>query len=394
MKNVKQWAGLIALSGAVCFSQGVMAAAGDNISNVATIDYSVAGINQEDIESSPEGNSTPGDITDNETIFVEDQVINFVVQTQDTSEVNVAPAANPTGSPAEYLSYTIYNVSSGDSSNDTRGFNSNGTVTVTLAAFDEATAQPNPVTSPNSTEDDTFDSISSNSCKVYSDQSGTEITEIEIAPGGSVDVYVACAIPAEIDGKGTGNNLVNDDVAVVSLVAAAKYGYDSATDISALDNTEANTIDGVEYVFADGMGTDDAADYDGEHSDRSAYRIFKADLTVTKTVTVVSDPICDAQLAADGPGSCTPKMVPGAIVEYTIVVGNDADAATATNVLITDVVDANMVYEAGTLTGTNSSPGGADVTDESGAPTLLVTCDTLPELETCTMVFQAEVQYD
>lgn len=386
MKRVQTLLSAAVISAACGYGSVVHAAAGDDITNIATIDYSVAGVDQEDIESSPYGNATPGAGEGADTIFVEDQIINFFVQTNDTVEVDVAPLANTNVAiPDRYLTYTIYNVASGDGSGITSNF-SNGTITLTVATNDLANGTANPFSTPNG---DATDEFTSTDCKIYEDTtSGTELTSITLAPATSQTVYVACDIPAELGGNDVNGNLVNNDITVVNLIATASQDF-AGNAIATLDNSSVNGNLTVEYVFADAQGTDDAAAFDGEHSDRSAYRIFKADLTATKTVTIVSDPVCTAD-----PSCTNPKMIPGAIVEYTIEVGNDAGAATATDVTISDtLVAADVAYQAGSLVGNNTDAAGTATPDDSGDPTLAVTCDTLAGGEVCTMTFQAEVQY-
>ena len=89
--------------------------------------------------------------------------------------------------------------------------------------------------------------------------------------------------------------------------------------------TGGDTAGTVEVVFADNVGT--ATDgvlsgRNGSHSATNTYTINTADLIVTKTSAVISDPF---NLTSN------PKRIPGATIEYTITVSNAngaSDAAT------------------------------------------------------------------
>jgi uncharacterized repeat protein (TIGR01451 family) len=163
-----------------------------------------------------------------------------------------------------------------------------------------------------------------------------------------------------VDGNGDGvytaatdtmtfvDNLVSDATATVFIVAnmpatqvtgdIAAYGLLATTHdagavgtLGALTNETvgAGTLAGVDVVFADAANANVAGDAnrDGEASDRSAYRIAAAAISVVKSAATYSDPFN---------GTTFPKAIPGAVMTYTIQVSNAAGGANATNVAITD----------------------------------------------------------
>ena len=67
-----------------------------------------------------------------------------------------------------------------------------------------------------------------------------------------------------------------------------------------------------------------------------SYTVSAATLSVSKTSRVISDPVN---------ATTNPKAIPGAAVEYCVVVGNAAGSATATNVTVTDPVPADLTFD-------------------------------------------------
>lgn len=103
-------------------------------------------------------------------------------------------------------------------------------------------------------------------------------------------------------------------------------------------------------------------------------------LGVTKLSTVLSDPT----------GNTRPRAIPGAVIEYCILIQNP-DTGTAANVVGTDAIPATLTYTAGSMTSGTScasattaeddDAAGADETDPYGASvtgsTLTATANTL-----------------
>lgn len=88
----------------------------------------------------------------------------------------------------------------------------------------------------------------------------------------------------------------------------------------------------VENVFAD-------AGNDNLESDVDGFLLQAAQLTVTKIATVISDPFASG------------KAVPGAIIEYDLVIDNSAGAVSAAAMSIADAIDADVTFLSGVYNG-------------------------------------------
>lgn len=166
------------------------------------------------------------------------------------------------------------------------------------------------------------------------DASDTEVTYLdEVAADATVVVHVVGDIPL-----GTGTN----DAADVTLVATAHEAAGSAGALGALlDNTPGSNTTGVDTVLADGAGVEDIAG-DGQFSASDTFVVSAADVTVTKASRVISDPINNTlDVSGVDPDA---KAIPGAVIEYCIVVANAAGSATATNVNVNDELPADVSY--------------------------------------------------
>ena len=140
----------------------------------------------------------------------------------------------------------------------------------------------------------------------------------------------------------------NGQIAALSLTAQAEAGGTGGTEGAVLTNDSgtANTA-GIDNVFADlTPGTDDIAK-DGKASARDDYTVTAPVLTVTKQSRIVSDLIN---------GNTNPKNIPGATVEYCIIVANSGTSA-ATSVAISDTLPTQTtgdttygLFQGGTVT--------------------------------------------
>jgi uncharacterized repeat protein (TIGR01451 family) len=146
----------------------------------------------------------------------------------------------------------------------------------------------------------------------------------------SATVSVSCSIPATV---------ANNTLAVVNLLATA-HADNASNTLGAVLVVTANTQAGVEIVFADIAGNDDAA-RDGAHSARDAYLVVAATISVTKTVTPICDPFN---------GSSSPKNIPGAAVQYAITITNTGSAAANLSTM-TDTLNAAVVFDAKLISG-------------------------------------------
>ena len=145
-------------------------------------------------------------------------------------------------------------------------------------------------------------------------------------------VTVTCTIPAATP---------NGAFAVTSLTATARANDGAATLGAALAET-ANTTAGTEIVFGDAAkaATGDTIG-DGIDSDRDAYFVQSASLTITKTVATLCDPV---------DGATTPHNIPGAVVRWTITIANTGTVS-ANLTSISDAVPTNTALDPDLITG-------------------------------------------
>lgn len=308
-------------------------AAGTTISNKATLNFSVGGVAQPAIASSPTGSS---DGTGANTDFLVDNKISHTVVATDTSAVSVIP-----GQTGVTLSFSVTNT--GNFTQDYR-----------LTAANLASAQT--VFTAGNLVTDNFD-VAIGTCVV--NVNGVAQTFISnLAPDASIPVTVTCTIPA---------SQVNLDVAGLSLTAEARTAGTSGNGVLT-QTTTANTA-GVDIVFADAAGSDDIA-RDARSSARSAYRVSSAVIAVTKTVAPVCDPFN---------GNTLPKQIPGAYVKYTITIANSASGTSATLTTVTDTLNANVTFDPDLITGAGAGTNcvaGSAATSAAGSGFRMTTTST------------------
>lgn len=314
-----------------------------SINNRATISYSVGGVSQTDINSSPTGNSDPNLCTGAlpadgsspplaavcATTFEVDKKVDLLVTAG--SGVNVAP--NASGA-ATSITFTVTNEGNSD---ETFDLSTTGTVT-----------------------GDDFDT---SSCSITSP---SPATAVPINQDANVAVTVQCTIPDVDPTNANGNGIViNGNSSEVDLLASANV---------AAETTGAETAGTVDVVYADDAGTaTDApngavsgdATRNAKHSATNTYTISTADLSVQKESNVISDPF---NLTSN------PKRIPGATIEYIITVTNADGAADATSLVMSDVLPAEMTYVSCSTTGDAT---GTPTCSESGG-TVSTSAFTLP----------------
>lgn len=150
---------------------------------------------------------------------------------------------------------------------------------------------------------------------------------VYVNPGDEVTVYVVGDIPI---------GQASADIAAYTLTATARAGGGAGSLGAALTESGVDDPDVVDIVFGDGTGDTDG-DRDAAHSDSDAFRVLSAQLTITKSSTVIRDPFND---------DTNPKHIPGAYIQYVITISNDAGAtASATLTQITDTLDANTAID-------------------------------------------------
>mgnify|MGYP003633626892 CR=1 FL=1 len=284
--------------------------AGTSITNTVSVAYSVGGTGQTA--------ETDSDV------FVVDRKVNLVVAKSDAVNTSVAPSATQ-----QAVTYTVSN-------------QTNDTIDVLLSSEQPAT--------------DDFDVtgtltyyLDNGTTAGVFDGSDTLITYIDnLGEDSSVTIHVVANVPSGV---------VTGDLSDVILIGqAAAHGGSglpaTGSGVQGLafsdDSGEADDVSDVQNVFADtaGTGSSDGAG-DGYHSATDTYEVSAADITVTKTSSVLWDPVN---------GSTNPKAIPGAIVEYCIAVANAAGSAPATGVAISDTIPANLAYYSSLATGPSTVP--------------------------------------
>ncbi len=314
--------------------------AGTSIVNTATVNYQVGGVSQTAVTAS-------------NTVSVDRKVNLSVANTGSTTSV----------SPGQANAVTTWTLT--NSSNDTLDF--------ALAA----SQQPTGATAQHGSTTAFLPSLTN--VKYYLDPNGTGsvsgsgvtlITYLdEIAPDTTVKILVVADIPL---------SATNTQVGGIFLTGTSQAGGTAGTQGATLtcNNAAANTT-GIDNVCAEAAGvlTGDIAN-DGRHSAKGDYTVSAPVLSVNKVMAIISDPIV---------GTTNPKAIPGAVVEYCIVVANAAGGATVTNLTVGDplpqsavspftpyvayTVGSNNIWLNATVTGSGATAtctGGTQVSGDAG----------------------------
>ena len=288
-------AALIVTSASPALAGGT--AAGSTITNTVTVNYQVSGVSQTATGAS--------------NTFTVDRKVNLTVAEVGTTTTQVSP-----GQTAAVTTFTVTNTS-------------NATLDFALVAAQQsggAGAHSN---------SDTFDVtnvkvyVDTNSNGSYDAGTDLEVAYLdELVADTSKTVFVVSDVPL---GRVTG------DVAAVTLTATGREGGAAASQGVALTQTTGANTAAMDTVFADGAGAGDAA-RNADFAAKDDYSILAAALTITKLSTVISDPFN---------GTTNPKAIPGATIEYCIVVSNAAGSATASSVAISDPLPTTVTYSSG-----------------------------------------------
>jgi len=305
--------------------------AGTTVSNTASVDYVVGGVNQTDVNS-------------NAKTFVVDRKINMTVAELGGAATSVVPGAT-----VKVTTFTVTN-------------NSNSIADFKLVATQQAGGAAPFGGTDNFNVTNLLVYVDSNGNNTYDAGTDTATYIDELAIGGSKTVFVLGDIPiGSVDG----------DKSVVILTANAALTTNGATGAFvassgslAADAVETNTLVAddmsfIDTVFGDSKATGGNTAGDGVDFDKDQYNVVTASIAVTKSATVYSDPFN---------GTTNPKSIPGAIVEYCLDVNNTGTGA-ADTIVLTDVVPTNTTFVAGSIksaaTGTGSACDlGSGVTED------------------------------
>ncbi|MBA4161419.1 MAG: hypothetical protein C0515_04930 [Novosphingobium sp.] len=288
-------AALAVVGASPAFAAGTTA--GSTITNSVTVNYQVGGVSQ-----------TASSASDTFTV---DRKVNLTVAEVGTTTTQVSP-----GQTAAVTTFTVTNTS-------------NAVLDFALTAAQQAGGAGAHANT------DTFDATNA---KIYVDTNGNgsydagtdqEVSYIdELVADASRTIFVVADMPL---------GLTTNDVAAVTLTATGREGGAAASQGSALTETTGANTSGMDTVFADGAGATDAS-RDAAHSAKDDWTVLAAALSVSKLSTVISDPLN---------GTTNPKAIPGATIEYCIVVSNAAGSATASSVAISDPLPATVTYDSG-----------------------------------------------
>ena len=316
-------AALIALAANPAHAAGT--AAGTTITNTATINFQVSGVSQTAQTAS-------------NAIIVDAKVV--LTATEQGATTSVAP-----GQTAAVTTFQVSNASNeaidiglttvAQSNGATAAHG--GTVAVTPASF-------------------TYwvNSNGSTTCS-YSASNATQVTWLdEVAVGQTVCLYVQSSIPA---------TATNGQVAGINLTATAEQAGVAGTQGTVLTQSGTGvawTPGTMQTVFADASGNGGDSSYDGKYTALADYTLAAPVLSVNKNSVVISDP---------AEGTTNPKAIPGATLQYCIVVANAAGAgASATNLAVSDVLPANVTYKANSVV-LNAAVSGSGATATCGSGT-------------------------
>lgn len=308
---------------------GAGTAAGTDVSNTATINYSVGGVAQ------PVASGT--------ATFEVDRRIDLTLAEVGADYADVSP-----GQQNQALTFTVTNLS-----NSTLDFR------LTFTQDANTTASPTGFT-PAGT--DNFDTAN---VEFYLDDGDgvfdagdTLITYLdEVVADATRTVHVVSDIPV---GQANASIAGGTLTAIAAQSTNASGAYTATVGTLASDAAETNTGSAdsatfVDTVFGDTGAADGNTAQDGRALDDDAYYVIGAAIVVTKSSTVASDPFN---------GATNPKAIPGATVEYCIDI-NNTGAAAATTVVLADAIPSNTTYVAGSIK-TASTGSGTSCTLNSG----------------------------
>ena len=297
MKRTKQLLGavsvtaLIAMTSAPAMAEGIRA--GTDITNNVTVTYEVGGVEQTEETASD--------------TFAVDRRVNVTVTVVDTPK-----PVNP-GEDDAFLTFDVTNLS-----NDIVDLDLDAVLT------DGTQADINGGAATFTVYEDTND----NGTFDAADQVITFLDEV--ATDETLRVFVVSDIEL------TAENGDDFDVTLTADAHAAGGTGALGAELteSAGDSTDQSVVD---TVLADGAGATDNAN-DGDFSAEGTFVVAGAAVSVTKSSSVISDPVNN---------TTNPKAIPGAVIEYCIAVENASGAATATAISVVDELPDDVVFDAG-----------------------------------------------
>ena len=356
--RVAPWLCALTLALIAMQAQAVGTTAGREIDNVAQANFDIGGVPQTAVSS-------------NTVVVFVDELIDVTLVSDDGGPIGVA-----TPDTDRILQFTVTNVGNG-----TETFRIVGDAAVAGDQFDPAINQ-----------------LYLESNALVGLQTGAGGDTVYIAGSNDPTLLADEALIAYVQSNIPAALVQNDqgfvELRAVSLTIVVQAGTDDPTN-------PAWPAVGDQYPGAgdlDESGGGNVTAVVGTTHDTSAlvlraqgiYQVSDAVVTVTKSVVTVTDPF----------GGST--VVPGAVIAYQILVAV-AGSGTAESLVITDIVDASLAYEAGTLSASALPPGedadddfapaGVDNTGfDSPSTTLTVTLGDVVGGSAVTIDFQAAIR--
>lgn len=366
------------MASAVAFSGVANAqatAAGTDVQNTFTLDYSVNSVAQDTITNDTTQAGNAGfEVQGTETVFTVDRKV-------DVDVLATNSPVNSTPNQTEFASFEVTNEGNDNQSytfsiEDVAGDDFDGTYTVTYYVDSNSNGFADEIAGGGTTV-----------TQVTPGGAAGGNQTVDIAPDETILVHVTQSVPS---GQSDGD--VDDLVLVAETRQPSAWIVESGASAGATlaRDTNGNDVDGngvdtgaVENVFTDeegpstveagagspGFGTDP----DAIHSAAAQFLIASPDLSADKTVEVVwTTPPAAANCATDTVVSGS-YSVAGACVEYVITVVNNGATATATNISLQDVLPAEVDFVDAVISGFDAAPA-PTLGEPSGAATV---CDGL-----------------
>lgn len=282
--------------------------AGVAISNTASVNYTVGGVAQSQVNSPA-------------AQFVVDRMIDLNV-----IETNTAPTSTTPGATAVVTTYKLTNTGNGSQGYQFTAANTGGTLFSNADAFDvsnllvrvsSAACVPATTTTP-----------------AYAGETATTVPTL--AKDACAYVFILADSPL----AAANAQAANVRLTAISREAGTLADLDAAAAAALLVADDPNTV---QIVYAD-SATGGQTARDGRAFADDQYYIVGPQLAATKVAAVQTDAL----------QTSNPKPIPGATVQYTITLTNSG-AAAADAVVIGDAIPANTKFVCGSMT-LNGSP--------------------------------------
>ena len=281
--------------------------------------------------------------------FVVDRLVTFTV-TNNTAAgltVDVYPGTPGAAPDVNVLAFGVYNAS-------------NTTLDFALSALNSG------------------DAVTSN-ISIYADDGDRVFdTTTDVIAAGLDDVPADTAFYVFVVGD-ISSTAATPDVENIDLRAQALTAVGGTVITATAGAWEASTL---QNVLADAAGTDTATPdvaYDGYHSDRGFFEVVMPALTVTKSITGVTD--------ARAFNNTDSKAIPGATVSYRLVVENTG-TGDATGVALTDTLSANI--DVADVSNVTPSVGGTSLND-TNPDTIIWTIGTVATATSVNLTYDVTI---